>query len=153
MRKYICWPHDGKHDQPVLHLKQLGQGSCSLNKSKNKTNIFLKNPLSNLNSSLTFPPPCSRCSRDWVPPVHVHADVSPIDSYKTDEDRCKMPMPHKNVRAGNWDGCGASLCASVCPTWKESLSLLGLSLMSSMGVLVIIRSVISRPGTNTGLQG
>ena len=135
MRKYICWPHDGKHDQPVL------------------------NPLSNLNSSLTFPPPCSRCSRcslittcsDWVPPVH--ADVSPIDSNKTDEDRCKMPMPHKNVRAGNWDGCGASLCASVCPTWKESLSLLGLSLMSSMGVLLIITSVISRPGTNTGLQG
>ena len=42
MRKYICWPHDGKHDQPVLRLKQLGQGSCSLNKSKNKTNIFKK---------------------------------------------------------------------------------------------------------------
>lgn len=41
----------------------------------------------------------------------------------------------------------------VCPTWKESLSLLGLSLMSSMGVLLIITSVIPWLGTNTGLQG
>lgn len=40
----------------------------------------------------------------------------------------------------------------VSPTWKESLSLLGLSLMSSMGVLLIITSVISRLGTNTGLH-
>lgn len=40
----------------------------------------------------------------------------------------------------------------VPPTWKVSLSLLGLSLMSSMGVLLIITSVISRLGTNTGLQ-
>lgn len=42
--------------------------------------------------------------------------------------------------------------AFVHPTWKVSLSLLGLSLMSSMGVLLIITSVISRLGTNTGLQ-
>lgn len=42
--------------------------------------------------------------------------------------------------------------AFVHPTWKVSLSLLGLSLMSSMGVLLIITSVISRQGTNTGLQ-
>lgn len=41
----------------------------------------------------------------------------------------------------------------VYPTWKDSLSLLGLSLMSSMGVLLIITSVISRLGTNTGLKG
>lgn len=40
-----------------------------------------------------------------------------------------------------------------CPTWKGSLSLLGLSLISSMGVLLIITSVISPTGTNTGLQG
>lgn len=38
------------------------------------------------------------------------------------------------------------------PTWKVSLSLLGLSLMSSMGVLLIITSVMSRLGTNTALQ-
>lgn len=42
--------------------------------------------------------------------------------------------------------------AFVHPTWKVSLSLLGLSLMSSMGVLLIITSVIPRLGTNTGLQ-
>ena len=41
---------------------------------------------------------------------------------------------------------------SVCPTWKVRRSLLGLSLMSSMGVLVIITSVMSLLGTNTGLQ-
>lgn len=42
--------------------------------------------------------------------------------------------------------------AFAYPTWKVSLSLLGLSLMSSMGVLLIITSVISRLGTKTGLQ-
>lgn len=42
--------------------------------------------------------------------------------------------------------------AFLPPTWKVSLSLLGLSLMSSMGGLLIITSVISRLGTNTGLQ-
>lgn len=42
--------------------------------------------------------------------------------------------------------------ALVHPTWKVSLSLLGLSLMSSIGVLLIITSVISRLDANTGLQ-
>lgn len=49
-----------------------------------------------------------------------------------------------------WRSC---VHTHVCPTWKESLSLLGLSLMSSMGVLLIITSVIPWLGTNTGLQG
>lgn len=63
-----------------------------------------------------------------------------------------MTMLHKNAQAGNSEGSAAYLlCMHVCPTWKESLSLLGLSLMSSMGVLLIITSVISRLGTNTGL--
>ena len=43
------------------------------------------------------------------------------------------------------------MCVRI--TWKESLSLLGLSLMSSIGVLLIITSVMSWVGRNTMLQG
>lgn len=52
----------------------------------------------------------------------------------------------------NMSSLTCDVAAFVHPTWKVSLSLLGLSLMSSMGVLLIITSVISRLGTNTGLQ-
>lgn len=63
---------------------------------------------------------------------------------------CLLLMPaHSKV---NMSSLTCDVVALVHPTWKVSLSLLGLSLMSSMGVLLIITSVISRLGTNTGLQ-
>lgn len=45
-----------------------------------------------------------------------------------------------------------SVFGEVLVTWKVSRSLVGLSLMSSIGLLLMITSVISPLGTNTGLR-